>query len=180
MANVNQSTIPFVQLGSIDCTEEQVKQNKCTPVNLTTSDLVDEYENTTAYALMAEDIQAEHAANITPTYTWRQRLVESVRSLFAQPWSEATTTVTANDTNLSAQFLWDKHENLFTSGINFSYLSYPLNHILSPVHEVGYDYVISSYTSHQTQLDYNLTNFFHFGGTQYFLYQVFLRNTFQP
>jgi len=40
--------------------------------------------------------------------------------------------------------------------------------------------VISTYSSHQTELNYNKTNFVHLGGTQYFLFHTLLRNTFQP
>lgn len=79
--------------------------------------------------------------------------------------------LTASDYDPVNQFTWDKHERLFTSALNFSYISYPINKLVHPiVKEIGYRYTISSYTSHQTELGYNRSNFLHLGGTQYFIF----------
>lgn len=79
--------------------------------------------------------------------------------------------LTTTDYDPVNQFTWDKHERLFTSALNFSYISYPINKLIHPiVKEIGYRYTISSYTSHQTELDYNRSNFLHLGGTQYFVF----------
>jgi hypothetical protein len=95
--------------------------------------------------------------------------------------SKRTVTINQVDINKTAQFVFDKHENLYTSAINYSYLSFPVNRILAiQPKDIGWNYSISTYTSHQTQLDYNLTNFFHIGGTQHMLWQTFIRNVFQP
>lgn len=130
---------------------------------------------------MDEDVAAEHNTT-TETIPIMDQLVREVLKVFRikLPVKTQTSTLTAGDYNMTNQFTFDKHENLYTSSINYSYLSFPMNHVTAPkVTEIGWNYSISTYTSHQTQLDYNLTNFFHIGGTQHFLYQVFLRNTFQ-
>ena len=52
---------------------------------------------------------------------------------------------------MSATFEYMKHRELFTSAVNYSYLTFPSDKIWAKhVNEAGWDYTLSTYTSHQT------------------------------
>ncbi|CAL6005865.1 ABC_transporter family protein [Hexamita inflata] len=132
---------------------------------------------------MAQEIDAEHKQ---PVY--RHQFTQKLKKLFVEKSLKVNKDqeskgikLTINDYNLTNQFLWDKHEKLYTSAVNFSYLNYPINKPLTPkVQDIGYKYILSSYVHDQTKTLYNVSNFNHLGGTQYFIFQTFLRNTFEP
>ncbi|CAL6065314.1 ABC_transporter family protein [Hexamita inflata] len=173
--SITQSQIPFATIDDLSCTTDACKPK------YTTFEQLDEAVNNTLYELMAQDIDAEHKQP-TKKLSFTEKLLNAVENSFkVKKVQETEFTFTINDYNLTNQFKWDKHERLYTSAVNFSYLNFPINKLLAPkVHEVGYKYILSSYSSHQTQMSYSLSNFNHLGGTQYFLYQTFLRNTFEP
>lgn len=134
---------------------------------------------------MAQDIEAEHYREPEQQTTYTDKLVKSIKNMIgmrsAPKYNMRESQLTASDYDPVNQFTWDKHERLFTSALNFSYIAYPISKLLPPsVKEIGYRYTISSYTSHQTELGYNRSNFLHLGGTQYFIFQTMLRNAFQP
>lgn len=137
---------------------------------------LDSYVNKTVYELMKQDIESEHSDAAKPSDNNQFTHARSA----SRP-GVVLDTLTQDDYNKTATFLFDKHEKLFTAAVNYSYLSYPIDRFGAPkVGDIGWDYTISSYTSHQTKMSYGLSNFFHLGGTQYMLYNLFIRSTFEP
>ncbi|CAL6087059.1 ABC_transporter family protein [Hexamita inflata] len=174
--SITQSQIPFATVDDLRCTNDSCKPK------YTTFEQLDDAVNNTIYELMAQDIDAEHKQP-TKKISFTEKLMNFVENSFKiNKVSESEFTFTVDDYNITNQFKWDKHERLYTSAVNFSYLNFPINKLIHApkVHEIGYKYILSSYSSHQTHMQYNLSNFNHLGGTQYFLFQTFLRNTFEP
>ncbi|CAL6080536.1 ABC_transporter family protein [Hexamita inflata] len=165
-SQLRQSFVPFVTVDDLSCDQPLCARFK-------TFEELDENVNKTVYDLMQEDIDSQYQ------YDNKKKRKYKFQDSFTIEREEGKQVV--NDYNMTNQFKWDKHEKLYTAAINFSYLNYPIDSIFGPrVNEIGYKYIISTYTKHQTQMQYGLTNFNHIGGSQYFLYQTFLRNTFQP
>jgi len=145
--NYTKITIPFATIDDMSCTDVNCTKFKSWKE-------LDKYQNETTYELMRMDIAAEHnKPNTTNTskMSFTEKLAESILRVFKPDVASQEEVITAADIKINEtnEFLYHKHSALFTTAVNYTYLNYPVGGFFGhKVSDAGWDYTISTYTSH--------------------------------